>query len=60
MTDHYVIGPIRELYNALVAIGQPGQEFETLDLRALSQRTQMRRLTQNLPGKEKEPTRRIA
>lgn len=60
MTEHYAIAQIRELYNALESVSQPGTEFETLDLHALIRRTQMQRLTKNLPSKEKGLMRKIA
>lgn len=52
MTDHYAIAQLREVYDALESIARPTEEFETLDLHALIRRTQMQRLTQNLPRKE--------
>ncbi|NYT61457.1 tyrosine-type recombinase/integrase [Alcaligenaceae bacterium] len=58
MTDHYAIAQLREVYGALELITQPSDEFETLDLHALIRRTQMRRLTQNLPSKENAAARK--
>lgn len=58
MTDHYAIAQLREVYNALELIARPSDEFETLDLHALIRRTQMRRLTANLPQKENATERK--
>ena len=53
MTTHYAVAQVREVYDALEAIKQEGEEGETLNLLALVRRQQLKSITQNYPTQRK-------
>jgi hypothetical protein len=49
MAEHYAVAQLREIYNALEAISQPGADGESLNLLAIMRDMRHRQVTQKSP-----------